>query len=128
MIVHLPLLLLTMAAMFGMALLADVLRPLVIREEGEQPLGWSNRILVNVLFFALTPGMLYGWFYPLVPFSGYRAGLFLGFALFLLAVAPTFASYRLRVSHPSRATLGHLLWSLLKYLTVYALLAQLYRP
>ena len=128
MLVQLPLLGLTVAAMFVAALGLDLLRPVVIREAGVQPLRFADRVLVNLLFFALAPGMLYSWFYPLVPFSGFRAGVFMALVFFLLAVAPTFATYRLEVAERSRATLGHLFWVLLKYLLVYGLLTGLYQP
>jgi len=123
-----PRLLLTMAAMLVTALVLDVVRPFIIREPGEQTLRRADRLLVNLLSFVLIPGMLYAWFYPLVPFSGFRAGLFLGWCFFLLAVAPTFAVYRLGVPEGTRALLGHLFWLLLKYLLVYAVLAELYQP
>lgn len=128
MLVDLPLLGTAVLLCAGLGCLFDVLCPLVIREPGLLPLRWSDRILVNVLFFAMAPGMLYSWFYPLVPFSGYRAGLFMGVALFFLAVAPTFAVYKLDVTNRTRATLGHLFWSLLKYLAVYMVLAIVYQP
>ena len=126
--VHLGLLAVAVGAMFAAAFVMDLLRPLLIREPGTQALRWADRILVNLLFFSLAPGMLYAWFYPLVPFSGYRAGVFMALAFFLLAVAPTFAVYRLDVTERTRATLGHLFWILTKYLAVYGLLGGLYRP
>ena len=126
--VHLGLLALAVSTMFAAALAMDLLRPHVIREPGTQALRWADRLLVNLLFFSLSPGMLYAWFYPLVPFSGYRAGVFMALAFFLLAVAPTFAVYRLDVTERTRATLGHLFWILAKYLAVYGLLGGLYRP
>lgn len=128
MLVQLPLLGVTVVAMFVAALGMDLLRPWVIREKGTQQLRFADRVLVNLLFFSVSPGMLYAWFYPLVPFSGYRAGVFLALAFFLLAVAPTLAVYRLDVTERSRATLGHLFWILLKYLLVYGLLGGLYQP
>jgi hypothetical protein len=128
MIVHMPRLLLTMAAMLVIALVLDVIRPRVIQDPGEQTLRRSDRLLVNLLFFVLTPAVLYAWFYPLVPFSGYRAGLFLGWSFFLLAVAPSFAVYRLQVPDRTSSLLGHLFWLLLKYLLVYSVLTELYQP
>lgn len=128
MLVDLPLLAMAVASCAAVGFAFDVVRPLVIREPGLQALRWSDLLLVNVLFFAMGPGMLYSWFYPLVPFSGYRAGVFMGVALFFLAVAPTFAVYRLDVTERTRATFGHLFWALLKYLAVYALLAVVYQP
>ena len=120
--------LLAVGAMLGAAAVLDLLRPVFIREKGEQDLGSSDRLLINVLFFSLTPGMLYAWFYPLVPFSGFRAGLFLAVLFFLLGIAPTFAVYRLEIEERTAATLGHLFWLLLKYLVVYGLLAAIYQP
>ena len=128
MLVDLPLLALAVGASCATSVVFDLLRPVVIREPGTQSLRWSDLLLVNVLFFAMGPGMLYSWFYPLVPFSGFRAGVFMGVALFFLAVAPTFAVYRLDVASPTRATFGHLLWALLKYIVVYGILAGLYQP
>jgi hypothetical protein len=128
MLVHVPLLALAVAASLAAALAFDVLRPWIIREPGTQSLRWADLVLVNLLFFSLGPGMIYAWVYPLVPFSGWRAGVFMGVGLFLLAVAPTFAVYRLDVTDRTRATFGHLFWVLLKYLVVYALLAGVYQP
>ena len=128
MLVDLPLLGLAVAAACAAAIVFDLVRPLAIREPGAQSLRWSDLLLVNVLFFGMGPGMLYSWFYPLVPFSGFRAGVFMGVALFFLAVAPTFAIYRLDVTSPTRATFGHLLWALLKYVVVYGILAGIYQP
>jgi hypothetical protein len=120
--------LLAAGAMLGAAIVLDLLRPVLVREEGEQPLRPSDRLLVNILFFSLTPGMLYAWFYPLVPFSGVRAGFFLAIVLCLLGIAPTFAVYRLAIEERTAATLGHLFWLLLKYLVVYGLLTAIYQP
>jgi hypothetical protein len=120
--------LVAMGAMLVAAVVLDLLRPLFIREKGEQDLRSSDRLLVNVLFFSLTPGMLYAWFYPLVPYSGFRAGLFLAVVFFLLGIAPTFAVYRLDTEERTAATLGNLFWLLLKYLVVYGLLATIYQP
>lgn len=128
MLVDLPLLAWAVVACLAVAVVADLLRPRVIREEGVQSLRFADVFLVNALFFALGPGMLYSWLYPLVPFSGMRAGVFMGVTLFFLAVAPTFAVYRLDVTERPRATLGHLFWTLVKYLAVYALLAGIYAP
>ena len=128
MIVQLPALALAAGLMLITGTVLDLLQPWVIREEGVQPLRWSDRLLVNLLFFSLAPGALYAWFYPLVPFSGYRAGVFLALAFFLLAIAPTFAVYRLDVAQRPRATMGHLFWLFCKYLLVYGLLTAIYRP
>jgi hypothetical protein len=128
MLIDLPRLLWAMLAMLAAATLWDVVRAQLHRAPGEQALRVTDRLLVNLLFFVLTPGLLYAWFYPLVPFSGLRAGLFLALCLFLLGVSPTVATYRLQIPDRAAATLGHLFWLFLKYLLVYALMTQIYQP
>ena len=128
MLVDFPQLIMAMAAMLVAATAADLLRGWLFKQPGEQSKQFSDSLLVNLLFFVMAPAMLYAWFYPLVPFSGFRAGLFLALAFFLLAVAPTFAAYRLQVPEHSPVLLGHLFWLLLKYLAVYGLLAGIYSP
>jgi hypothetical protein len=128
MLVDFTQLILAMLAMLAASTAADLLRGRILRQPGERSRQFSDHLLMNLLFFVMSPAMLYAWFYPVVPFSGYRAGLFLALAFFLLAVTPTFAAYRLQVSERSSALMGHLFWLLLKYLAVYGLLAGIYHP
>jgi hypothetical protein len=128
MLIDLPRLLWAMLAMLAAATLWDIVHARLHHQPGEQTLRGPDRLLVNLLFFVLTPGLLYAWFYPLVPFSGFRAGLFLALCFFLLGVSPTVATYRLQIPDRAAATLGHLFWLFLKYLLVYASLTQLYQP
>jgi len=88
MLVDFTQLILAMVAMLVAATAADLLRGWLFKQPGEQSRRVSDSLLVNLLFFVMAPAMLYAWFYPLVPFSGYRAGLFLGWCFFLLAVQP----------------------------------------
>jgi hypothetical protein len=128
MLVDFTQLIMAMIAMLVAAMVADLMRGWLFKQPGEQSRQFSDLLLINLLFFVMAPAMLYAWFYPLVPFAGFRAGLFLALAFFLLAVAPTFAAYRLQVPERSPVLLGHLFWLLLKYLVVYGLLAEIYHP
>jgi hypothetical protein len=123
-----PLLLLAMGAMVAAALAVDLLRQVFHRGQGEMAYGISELLLLDIFFFALFPSFLYGWMYPLVPFGGLRAGLFLGSFMVLLAVLPTLASFRLNAPSGQAAGLGHLFWLLVKYLLVYGLLTYIYQP
>ena len=127
-LVDLPRLLWAMLLMAAAALAADLLQTVMFRGPGLRSVRFSDRLLVNLLFFVLLPGSIYAWFYPLVPFSGFRAGLFMALSFFLLALAPTFALFQLRTPDDQGAALGHLFWLLLKYLLVYGLLTHMYRP
>lgn len=128
MLIELPLLLGAMLAMMAAAVLVDLVRDRVHGKAGTASPRMSDGLLVNLLFFTLLPGTIYGWLYPLVPFSGLRAGLFLALVLFLLAVAPTLAAYRIKAPGGAELTTGHLFWLFVKYLAVYGLLAHVYRP
>lgn len=118
----------TMGAMLVAALLIDLFRDLSLKKEAVAVDRFSDRLLVNLLFFTMIPGSLYTWLYPLIPFGGLRAGFFLAIVLFLLAVAPTLAAFRVRAPNAVPLTLGHLFWLLFKYLVVYGLLGYLYQP
>lgn len=128
MLIEVPLLLGAMLAMLVAAIVLDVARDLLLGKGALASLRASDGLLVNLLFFTLLPGTIYGWLYPLVPFSGLRAGLFLGALLFVLAVAPTLAVYRIKAPGGVEVTLGHLFWLFLKYVVVYGLLAHIYVP
>lgn len=128
MLIDFPLLLGAILAMLAAAVVMDFVRDRVQGTEGTSALCTSDGLLVNLLFFALLPGTIYGWLYPLVPFTGLRAGLFLAALLFVLAVAPTLAAYRIKAPGGAEVTLGHLFWLFVKYLAVYGLLAYIYRP
>ena len=127
-IVDFTLLIIALMAMLVVATTADFLRMMILKEPGMHDATFMDRTLINLLFFVMIPGMLYAWFYPLVPFSGYRAGLFMGISLYLLAAAPTMAAYRLQVLERKGAVMGHLFWLLVKYIVVYAALTQIYQP
>lgn len=128
MLVEFPLLLATIGLMLVTGLGVDLLRDLAFKAHRVAPARFSDRILVNLLFFAMLPATLYVWFYPLVPFTGVRVGLFLALAMFLLAIAPTFAVFHLHTPERTPATLGHLFWLALKYLLVYGVLTVSYQP
>ena len=128
MIVDFALLTVALSLMFGMATIADVLRIMLLKEPGMQSATFTDRSLINILFFVMIPGMIYAWFYPIIPFSGYRAGLFMAICLYLLAAAPTIAAYRLQGPVGTGAAMGHLFWLLLKYILVYGALALVYQP
>lgn len=123
-----PRLLLATGVMLAAALVVDLLRYVFHRGKGEMAYGISEILLLDIFFFALFPAFLYAWMYPLVPFSGLRAGLFLGSFMVLLAVLPTLASFRLNAPSGQAAGLGHLFWLLVKYLSVYGLLTYIYQP
>jgi len=128
MLVEFPLLLTAIAFMTIAALAVDLVRDLVFKTHAVSPARFSDRILVNLLFFAMLPATLYVWFYPLVPFSGVRVGIFLALLMFLLAIAPTFAVFHLHTPDQKPATLGHLFWLAIKYLLVYGTLTITYQP
>jgi hypothetical protein len=128
MLIDFSLLLGAMLAMMTAAVMIDFVRDRVHGKEGSASPRMSDSLLVNLLFFTLLPGTIYGWLFPLVPFSGLRAGLFLALLLFVLAVAPTLAAYRIKAPGGAEVTTGHLFWLFVKYLAVYGLLAYIYRP
>ena len=128
MIVDFELLLMALSLMFVLAMTADYLRIKILKEPGMQSATFMDRNLINLLFFVMIPGMIYAWFYPIVPFSGYRAGLFMALSLYLLAAAPTIAAYRLQMPERTGAVMGHLFWLLMKYILVYCALTQVYQP
>jgi hypothetical protein len=128
MLIDLPLLTGAMLAMLAAATAIDFLRDRALGRAGLASNRYADRLLVNVLFFAMMPATIYGWLFPLVPFSGWRAGGLLALFLFALGVAPTLSAYRVQDPGGAPVTMGHLFWLLLKYIAVYGLLTFIYNP
>lgn len=128
MLIDLPLLTGAILAMLGCATVADFVRDRTLARAGLASGQFADRLRVNVLFFALLPATLYAWLFPLVPFSGWRAGGLLALFLYALAVAPTFAAFRLHTDGKAQVTAGHLFWLLVKYVAVYGLMTFIYDP
>jgi len=71
-----------------------VRRRLRLSESGVTPArrpSWLQIAFSDLLLFSLIPGLVLMFFYPFLPFSGFRAGLALGLVGILLGGAPVFA-------------------------------------
>lgn len=51
---------------------------------------WLHIAFSDLMLFSLIPGLVLMFFYPFLPFSGFRAGLALGLVGILLGAVPVF--------------------------------------
>ena len=82
--------------------------------------------LMELLFYAAIPTIVYGFFYYLLPFYGVRAGLASGLFAFALGAAPAIMGLAVRVKLPMPYLLFLLFSILLKLLGCLAVIGYLY--
>ncbi|MBD3256928.1 hypothetical protein GF377_00750 [candidate division GN15 bacterium] len=85
----------------------------------------SNFIL-EVLFYVAIPTLIYSFFYFLIPFSGFRAGMAATLFAFVLGTAPTIMGLSVRVKLPLPYLLFVMLSVLIKLGGCMLIIAYLY--
>jgi hypothetical protein len=82
--------------------------------------------LMELLFYAAIPTIVYGFFYYLLPFYGVRAGLASGLFAFAIGAAPAIMGLAVRVKLPMPYLMFLLFSILLKLLGCLAVIGYLY--
>lgn len=72
------------------------------------------QFLVDVLFFVVIPTLVYYWLYPVLPFVGYKAGIAVGIAAYILGSLPYAIQLSLRIRIPAILVVTTLFFNLIK--------------
>ena len=72
------------------------------------------QFLVDVLFFVVIPTLVYYWLYPVLPFVGYKAGIAVGIAAYILGSLPYAIQLSLRIKIPAILVVTTLFFNLIK--------------
>ena len=72
------------------------------------------QFLVDVLFFVVIPTLAYYWLYPVLPFVGYKAGIAVGIAAYILGSLPYAIQLSLRLKIPAILVVTTLFFNLIK--------------
>ena len=72
------------------------------------------QFLVDVLFFVVVPTLAYYWLYPVLPFVGFKAGVAVGIAAYILGSLPYAIQLSLRIKIPAILIVTTLFFNLIK--------------
>ena len=82
--------------------------------------------ILELMFYAAMPSVIYGFFYYLLPFYGVRAGMASALFAFALGAAPAVIGLSLRIKLPTPFVFYTLLAFLVKLLGSLAIIGYLY--
>ncbi len=72
------------------------------------------QFISDFFFFVILPTLIYYWVYPIMPFSGYKSGVAVGIAAYILGSLPYATSLGLRLKLPTPLIVSTLFFNLLK--------------
>ena len=72
------------------------------------------QFISDLFFFVILPALVYYWVYPVMPFSGYKSGVAVGIAAYMLGSLPYATSLGLRLKLPTPLIVSTLFFNLLK--------------
>ncbi len=72
------------------------------------------QLISDLLFFVVLPALAYFWLYPVMPFTGFRAGVAIGIGAYVLGSLPYALNLSLRIKMPAALMLSTLFFNLLK--------------
>lgn len=75
---------------------------------------FAVQFLVDVLFFVVIPTLAYFWLYPVLPFVGFKAGVAIGLAAYILGSLPYAVQLSLRIRIPAILIMTTLFFNLIK--------------
>ena len=103
----------------------QIIRRLGIEKEVE--MNFVPTLMIDFVFVLLIPAILYAALYPILPFSSFRAGLFMALFIFLAGSLPitmrTFNQFKL----PASLLAFNIFWNLLTLLVVIGLITHFYQ-
>jgi hypothetical protein len=68
----------------------------------------------DLFFFVLIPALVYFWINPIIPFTGFRAGVAVGIGAYVLGSLPYATNLSLRIKVPSAMIVSTLFFNLIK--------------
>jgi len=84
------------------------------QSEKSRPMLYILQFISDLIFFVIIPSAVYYWIYPILPFAGFRSGIALGVAAYILGSLPYAINLSLRIKIPATIILFTLFFNLLK--------------
>lgn len=82
------------------------------------------QFLSDLFFFVIIPSIIYYWIYPVMPFSGFKAGVAIGIGAYILGSLPFATSLSLRIKVPAVVIVSNLFFNLLKLSCTIGIITQ----
>jgi len=82
--------------------------------------------VIEFIFFVMMPAVVYGWFYTVIPFSGFKGGMTAGFYVFFFGMIPLALLTLFRIKIPAVYMLYQLVALFFKVLGALAIIGYLY--
>lgn len=108
----LPLLVITLLQIILEKMLKIV--PEITKDAGRAFSIYLVQFISDLLFFVIIPAMAYFWIYPVMPFSGYKAGIAIAIGAYILGSLPYATNISLRIKIPAILIVTTLFFNLLK--------------
>jgi hypothetical protein len=83
-------------------------------------------LVIGIIFLVMLPAIIYALLYPVLPFTSYRAGFFVGLFIFAVGVLPVQVRSNSQIRKCSGLTAFQLMWTLLTLLAVLGTLTYIY--
>lgn len=88
-----------------------------IQPEGRNEWGFGMyffQLIFDLFFFVILPALVYFWINPIMPFSGFRAGIAVGIGAYILGSLPYATCLSLRIKIPSVLIVSTLFFNVIK--------------
>jgi hypothetical protein len=72
------------------------------------------QFISDLLFFVILPALVYFWVNPVIPFTGFRAGVAVGIGAYILGSLPYATNLSLRIKVPAALIVSTLFFNLIK--------------
>ncbi len=89
---------------------------------------WLNVAFFDLLFYTLIPGVILVLTYPILPFSGFRAGLALAFVAAVLGAIPSAVFLVVRGEREIPVAVHDIFFQLCKMFLCFGLIGTFYPP
>lgn len=103
-------------------------RPKPADEAATPAVHWLNIAFSDLAFYTLIPGVILVLTYPMLPFSGFRAGLALAFVTAVLGAIPMAVLLVVRGERGIALTVHDIFFQLCKMFLCYGLIGSFYPP
>jgi hypothetical protein len=82
--------------------------------------------VIEFIFFAFVPAVVYSWFYTVIPFYGIRGGIAVGLYVYIFGMVPLAVLTMFRIKIPSLYIMYLMLGLLIKLIGCMAIIGYLY--
>ena len=125
--------LLTILVASALLLITEIVRTLIQKSlakkydsDNKVVIQFVSPFLINFAFLVMLPTVIYAALYPVLPFTSYRSGLFIGLFIFGVGVLPAHIRNYNQYKLPNVMASFDLFWNLLTLLVVIGSITYMY--